>query len=207
MMLCWVTASFNYFMLGFLLKYFPGNIYANGIMCSISETAGDLTIGLIYSRIGTKATYYVCLGLATLSGILMIIYEKESHFFSENPDTAAAWMFPVLVLICKFGISAVYNINYISNFDLFPSVFAVSALGFGDFIGSFVTIFAPEVAELQSTVPIIIFTSLCGITLIATTFLHIPKPCEELAEMEHLKREVAKVGLEADALLIKKPES
>ena len=34
----------------------------------------------------------------------------------------------------------------------------------GDLLGSFVTIFAPEVAEIQSTTPIIIFTSLSGIT-------------------------------------------
>lgn len=75
MMLCWITASFNYFMLGFLLKYFPGNIYANGLMSSISEMSGDLTIGLIYHRIGTKATYYLCFGLATLAGLGMIFYE------------------------------------------------------------------------------------------------------------------------------------
>lgn len=148
MMLCWLTASFNYFMLSFLIKYFPGNIYANGLMSSISEMSGDLTIGLIYAKIGTKATYYTTLGLATLGGLGMVYYELSTGFFGDNPDHRAAWMFPALVLICKFGTSAVYNVNYISNFDLFPSVFAVSALGFGDFLGSFVTIFAPEVAEL-----------------------------------------------------------
>ena len=175
MMLCWLTASFNYFMLSFLIKYFPGNIFANGMMSSISEMSGDLTIGLIYAKVGTKATYYITLGLATLGGLGMIAYELSSGFFSDNPDTTAAWMFPALVLICKFGTSAVYNVNYISNFDLFPSIFAVSALGFGDFLGSFVTIFAPEVAELQSVMPLCIFTGLSAVTLLAACFLQIPR--------------------------------
>ena len=175
MMLCWITACFNYFMLGFLLKYFPGNIYANGLMSALSESAGDLTLGLIYARIGTKATYATTLGLATVAGLGMIYYELSSGFFSGNPDEKAVWIFPALVLICKFGTSACYNVNYIANFDLFPSIFAVSALGVGDFLGSFVTIFAPEVAELQSVTPLCIFTGLSALTMLATAFLQIPR--------------------------------
>ena len=171
MMLCWLTACFNYFMLSFLIKYFPGNIYANGLMSSASEMSGDLLMGLIYNKIGTKASYLLILSLATLGGLGMIYYEWTSHFFSDDPVHYAAWIFPMLVLVSKFGTSAIYNVNYIATFDLFPSVFAVSALGFGDNLGSFVTILAPEVAEMQSITPIVIFTALSGVTLLATCFL------------------------------------
>ena len=158
-------------MLSFLIKYFPGNIYANALMSSASETAGDLCMGLMYNKLGTKTSYLFMLSLATLGGLGMIYYEYKSHYYGDNTLQGAAWIFPALVLISKFGISATYNVNYIATFDLFPSVFAVSVLGFGDFLGSFVTIFAPEVAELQSLTPMLVFTALSGITLIATCFL------------------------------------
>ncbi len=140
-------------------------------MSSASEMTGDLCMGLIYNKIGTKASYLVILSLATLGGLGMVYYEYKSNYYGDNSIKEAVWIFPALVLLSKFGASATYNVNYIATFDLFPSVFAVSVLGFGDFIGSFVTIFAPEVAELQSLTPMLVFTALSGIALISTCFL------------------------------------
>jgi hypothetical protein len=171
MMLCWISACFNYFMLSFLIKYFPGNIYANGLMSSTSEITGYLVSGLLYRKLGTKFTYFFVLSLATLGGLGMCYYEYTSHFFSSNPVQEAVWIFPSLVLICKFGISSFYIVNYIANFDLFPSAFAVSVLGVGCFLGSAVTVLAPEIAEMQSLTPLLTFTSLCGVTLLATCFI------------------------------------
>ncbi len=79
-----MTASFNYFMLSFLIKYFPGNIYANSLMSSASEMTGDLCMGLIYSKIGTKASYLVMLSLATLGGLGMVYYEYKSNYYGDN---------------------------------------------------------------------------------------------------------------------------
>jgi len=101
----------------------------------------------------------------------MFYYEYKSNFYGDNPIKEPVWIFPVIFLCTKLGISMAYNINYIATFDLFPSVFAVSVLGVGDFLGSLVTIGAPEVAELQSLTPVLIVTALSGIALIATCFL------------------------------------
>jgi hypothetical protein len=98
-------------------------------------------------------------------------------------------VFPTLVLLSKFGTSAVYNVNYISNFELFPSVFAVSALGIGDFVGMLACIFSPMTAEIQSILPLVIFTGLSALTLVATLFLHVnakPKGDETYTEIERL---------------------
>jgi hypothetical protein len=86
MLLLWLTACFNYYMLSFLLKYLPGNIYVNGLMSSSSEITGYLVSGLIYRKIGAKLTYVLVLSFATLGGLGMLYYESTTNFFSDNPD-------------------------------------------------------------------------------------------------------------------------
>lgn len=41
----WLAASFNYYMVVFLLKYFPGEIYYNSAASCISEVVACLVAG------------------------------------------------------------------------------------------------------------------------------------------------------------------
>ena len=143
MSLSWSTASFNYYMISFLLKYFPGDIYLNGLMSSASEITAYAVGGILYQKIGVKKGFFISFGIATLGGFGMIIFERFTHFFSDNPVKGPVWIFPSLVLLSKFGTAAAFNINFVSNIDLFPVLFSTTALGFCNFAGCVFTVLAP----------------------------------------------------------------
>ena len=148
MSLCWLTCSFNYYMVGFLLKYFPGSIYVNGSISSLSELAAGLTAGLIYAKFGVKKSLVISFGIASLGGFGILWYKMSTDFYSGEEPTVESFLFPTLVLFAKFGISSAFTINYLCNLELFPVLFAATALGFCTFLARLFTIFSPEVAEI-----------------------------------------------------------
>ena len=169
MSICWMTCSFDYYMVSFLLKYFPGNIYINSIMSTLSESVAYILGGWMFAKFGVKYSFAISFGIAAVGGLGILFYEMSTHFYSDNPATGVApWIFPFLVLLAKFGISSGFNICYVANPELFPLLFASTAIGFCNFLARGSTIFAPEVAELQSTTPMIIFSILCVLSLLSS---------------------------------------
>jgi len=139
----WLASSFNYYMVGFLLKYFPGNMYVNGSVSAISEIIAAGLAGVIYEKMGCKKAFVCMYALSTIGGIGIVIFEMSVNFYQSNVELQAGWLFPTLVLFAKFGISSAFTLNYLCNVDLFPVLFASTAYGFCNFFARFCTIFAP----------------------------------------------------------------
>lgn len=140
----WLASSFNYYMVVFLLKYFPGNVYINSGVSSLSECAACVLAGFIYAYFGVKKAFISQYALSTIGGLGIVIYEVSVGFYSGDSSASSnGWLFPVLVLVAKFGISAAFTLNYICMMDLFPVLFASSAYGFCNFLARVFTIFAP----------------------------------------------------------------
>ena len=119
-------------------------------------------------------SYRVAFGTAFLGGICILIYELATDFYGESPEPVTGLLFPALVLISKFGITLSFTINYLAQDDLFPVLFVSTAYGLCNFLARFFTIFSPQVAEIQSIVPITLFVTTTGIAMITSNFL-IPK--------------------------------
>ena len=175
MTIAWLVVSFNYYLIGFLMKYFPGNIYVNGLSSGSSEILSVLFGGLMYGKLGVKISFYIFFGMAFVGGLGILIYEDASQFFSPNPVSYAYWIFPTLVMFTKFGIAAAFTVLYFANADCFPVLFSATALGFGNFLARLITIFSSQVAEIQTTLPMLIFTSLCILTISTAPFIRVMK--------------------------------
>ena len=67
-----VGCSFDYYVLGYELKYIRGNIYINGIVSSVAEILGYVLSGALYMRLGIKNTLCVSFIIA-LVGMLSLI--------------------------------------------------------------------------------------------------------------------------------------
>jgi hypothetical protein len=48
MIVQWCTVSFSYFMMGFQMKYIPGNVYFNLILGSIADVLGTFISAIMY---------------------------------------------------------------------------------------------------------------------------------------------------------------
>jgi hypothetical protein len=143
MSFAWMATSFNYYMVGFLIKYFPGSIYINGVTSSISELIAYALGGVVYEKLGVKPSLVLCYMLSAVGGLLILVYEEETQFFSTEPKDAPDWIFPMLVIIAKFGIACTFTLVYVSNIDVFPRDFGASALGTTNFVARLVSAFAP----------------------------------------------------------------
>ena len=74
MSLCWVTALFNFYMIAFLLKNLPGNIYLNGLAASIAEIFSFVVSGFMYKHKGLKLSLIFFFGISALGGLGMLVY-------------------------------------------------------------------------------------------------------------------------------------
>jgi len=164
-------------MVGFLLKYFPGSIYVNGSISALSEVTATLSAGYFYAKVGVKKAFVISFAISALGGCGILWYKISTDFYSGGDDPSIeSWLFPFLVLFAKFGISSAFCICFLCNLDLFPVLFAATALGFCNFPARLATIFSPEVAEIQSLLPMILFSSLSIMTMFTSLFLSVNEP-------------------------------
>jgi len=49
MTVIWLTASFNYYLIQFQMKYFPGNIYLNSIIYAVCGIVAYIISPFIYN--------------------------------------------------------------------------------------------------------------------------------------------------------------
>ena len=142
----WTTSSFDYYLITFLLKYIPGNIYVNTTVSCLSEITANLISGFIVSLIGIKYSFFIGYCTATLGGLLM------TFFF--NVDSAMA----VFVLLSKFGIAFAFNTAYLTTPMVFPIILTSTAFGICNVVARFSTIASPLIAELSDPIPMVSFS-------------------------------------------------
>ena len=69
----WMYASFNYYLIGYYVKYFPGDVFVNFLMMTIAEVISPLVLFFIQRKIITKyASRYLLLGAAVCAFIYII---------------------------------------------------------------------------------------------------------------------------------------
>ena len=56
-------------------------------------------------------------------------------------------LMPLFLLISRIGNSSLFNLVYAANAEMFPTLFAGTAMGICNLLARICTIFAPQVAE------------------------------------------------------------
>ena len=115
----WLSTSFNFYLIQFLLTSFK-QVYLTSILSCISDMIGYATGAFIFRCLGVKLTQVIGFSVATLGGLTILIYGLK-HQESLG--------FPFLVVFAKYGVTLSFGVNYISNSYLFPTLFAATAIG------------------------------------------------------------------------------
>ena len=76
MNIAWSASSFTYYMVGFYIKYIPGDIYKNVIISCLSESFACLISGFIAVIFGTKNTLLVCFAMGGIFGICLAFLDE-----------------------------------------------------------------------------------------------------------------------------------
>ena len=87
----YVEATFNYYLLTFYLKYFPGNVFANNVYFASSDLIAFFSAGVMLNYVGMKTTIRVAACLALIGGI--------SYLFLSNEDD----LVPFIICFSRIG--------------------------------------------------------------------------------------------------------
>ena len=131
-----MASAFNYFLINFRMKYLPGNIFINTTVASSSEIVAYILGGISYQKIGIRFTLITAFLISCLGSISLIIWGNYVDYV------------PLMILATRVGVSATFNICYLANAQLFPSIFAGTAIGICNIFAKMSTILAPMLAEV-----------------------------------------------------------
>lgn len=164
MTLVWVTAGFNYYLLNFQVKFFPGNFNVNVMVMSLADMVGYGGSGILFKHVQVKYLFAGCFAMSGLAGLAILLTS------SAGSDDAGVG-FVLLIFAARLGISASFNLVFIGHPRMFPTLFSVTSMGFTNVFSRACTFFAPMVAEVDEPTPMIIFTVLCLVTTVASLLL------------------------------------
>lgn len=158
MILSWSASSFCFYILGFYIKYIPGSMFINVIITCIADALSSICAGLIAMRYGTQATLFWSFGLAAVAGFLLML--------SSDPFAIMGTM-----MTTKFGINICFTLCYIINAEYFPSVVCSRIFGICNIFSRVSTILSPLIAEVTPPIPMIVYVTICSISMLASAFL------------------------------------
>ena len=144
----WMHGSFNFYLITFYLKSFPGNMFVNAICFACADLIAYMCSGIVLKffkiRQGLTFSYLVSL---IAGGIYLFSYK-----------TTNKWLIPLLVGISRAGGAMSFNIGYVSVSRLFPTQLVATVFGIVNTVSHLITIGAPLVAEAPEPWPMAVFS-------------------------------------------------
>jgi hypothetical protein len=157
----WLLSSFNFYLITFYLKYFPGNVYLNSLCFACADMCAFLCSGLILKYQPVSRALCLSYSASLLAGILYLIMFR----------TSLSWVIPVLVTFSRVGGSMSFNIGYVSVARLFPTQFVSCVFGIVNFVAHLITVGAPLIAEAPEPVPFVVFCLNAFLAIFASLWL------------------------------------
>lgn len=161
----WCASTVCFYIIGFYIKYIPGDVFSNIIITSIADALSSIGAGVISTHFGAKNTLFFSFTLAALSGIALLLAES-GKLWGEGP-----LQIMVFVLVTRYGINSAFTLCYIITADYFASIISSQVFGICNVFARFSTILAPLIAEINKPVPMIVYILICFISMLSSLFL------------------------------------
>ena len=169
--LSWCASTVCFYIIGFYIKYIPGDVFINIIIISIADALSSIGAGLVSSVVGAKKTLFLSFSLAAVAGLALIASTQQVYVM-------------VFVLVTRYGINSAFTLCYIITADYFPSIVSSQIFGICNVFARFSTILSPMIAEIDEPIPMIIYCLICTLSMFASLFL--TKSSEVKAAMRDL---------------------
>jgi MFS family permease len=163
--LAWSASASCFYIIGFYIKYVPGDPFKNVIVISIGDALSSIAAGSISQGIGAKNTLFLSFSLADLGAIALMFSAHSQYSHVSNFDKM---FIPIFVLITRFGINSAFTLCYIITADYFPSIVSSRVFGICNLFSRFATILSPMIAELDPPMPMILYSIICCITMLSS---------------------------------------
>lgn len=94
---CWISISFNKYLIAFNLKHLPGNIFINAGISPIADMIGHMLCIVVQKYTSTKITFMGSFALSFIFGFALIFISTE-------------WLVPILIVFAKIGLASGYSL-------------------------------------------------------------------------------------------------
>jgi hypothetical protein len=155
----WLLSGFDFFLITFYLKKFPGDIYVNSVCFALADASAFIAAGTILTYFKLSKGLQIAYAVSVTGGILYLV-------FSTNVELA-----PLFIFISRIGNTMSFNTCQISVSRLFPTKYVTSVYGIVNLVSHFITIGAPIVAELPFPIPFIVFCANNGVGIFAASLM------------------------------------
>lgn len=132
----------------------------NTSVASASEIVAYILGGISYQKLGIRVTLISAFAISCLGSIALNIWGADH----EN-------LVPFMIIATRFGVSATFNICYLANAQLFPAIFAGTAIGICNIFAKLSTIIAPLLAEVKDPIPMTVFAIITGAASLLSWFI------------------------------------
>eukprot|EP00347_Sterkiella_histriomuscorum_P001230 403372829 len=139
MIMSWVAGSFSFYLLNFLIKYMPGDIFFNSMVSGLSAIA-LLIEGKLQKYLDLKGGQIMSFVLSMIAAVCLTLFD---------PNTDQLILYALVLLLAKSGATLSFGFAYAIHLELFPSHFLVTSYGICNFFCRGLTMFAPLVAEVE----------------------------------------------------------
>lgn len=158
--LVWTAAMFNFYLITFYLKYFPGSIFLNSLWFALSDLLSFTVSGAVLKFTGSpNRTLLYSFLLSGCGAVAYLTFYEHTH------------LVPLFILLSRMGNSMAFNAVYVSNTRFFPTHFLTSTYGIVNFVSHMVSVGAPLVAEVSDPWPFGVYLVNSVIGAVASRFL------------------------------------
>jgi len=151
MIVVWSYGSFGFFLIPFYLDSINANLYVLAIAMGSAELFASGACAVITRFMTLKRALLLFLSISCFSALLLI--------FLNNSGTAVS---ATLILFLNSGVTSSFDVAYLINVELFPTIFLGTAYGACNIPGRFISILSPLFAILDHPYPMIIMVVFSG---------------------------------------------
>lgn len=154
-----MEGTFNFYLLTFYLKYFPGNLFTNSAYFACSDLIAFAGAGIALKYVGMKVSIRISSVLALIGGL--------SYLFLSGQEE----LVPMIICLSRVGQSMIYNTTLISVNRLFPTLFIATSYGILNFCAHCIACLSPFVAEIKNPYPFSFFCCFILVAIFSSFFL------------------------------------
>lgn len=156
----WTCAMFNFYLITFYLKYFPGSIFKNSLWFALSDFVSFIISGVLLKQSNNpNKTLLISFSVSAFGSILYLLFYWQLS------------LIPVFIILSRVGNSMAFNTVYVSNNRFFPTKYLASTYGLVNFVSHLVAVAAPMLAEMSDPYPFTVFLFNSCIGVICSFFL------------------------------------
>ena len=160
MIFFWIASSFSVTLLSYNSKKISGNFFLNNLTASLFDVPIAIIGGYLYHKFGLKPNFFAFFLIGFLGHFSIVLFSEKF------PN-----LVPIMLTFAKGGVKVTYDLCFLGNSFLFPSIFAATTFGFCNAGAKMTAIFAPILAEFDAPVPLSVNSGLTLIAAIISLFL------------------------------------